>query len=42
LTLYTLEQQEQIEALKVANTEIENLKKQMAALQIKLELLNNK
>jgi hypothetical protein len=39
LTLYTLEQQEEIEALKTANAEINLLKQQMAEMQKVLENL---
>jgi hypothetical protein len=42
LTLYTLEQQTEIEALKAANEEIESLKKQMAAMQVLLEKISSK
>jgi hypothetical protein len=39
LTLYTLEQEAEIEALKAANEEIEILKKQMVEMQNMLKLL---
>ena len=42
LTLYTLKQEKEIEALKAANAEIESLKKQMAEMQVLLKKMTNK
>jgi hypothetical protein len=41
LTLYTLEQEAEIDDLKAANAEIDILKKQMAEMQVLLGKMNN-